>query len=183
MTAFKFTKENKEKAKKYLKAYPEDRQQSAVKSFLDLAQRQNNGWLSKECIEYVANLLNMPYVKAMEIATFYNMFHLKPVGKYHVKLCRTTPCWLKGADDIKKACENHLGIHVNDMTDDGLFSISEVECLGACVNAPIVQINDDYFEDLTPEILCSTLEKIAKNPSINLDGKDSDNLFLEYKDA
>jgi NADH-quinone oxidoreductase E subunit len=178
MTTFKFTKENNAKAKTYLKAYPEGRQQSAVKSLLDLAQRQNNGWLSKECIEYVANFLNMPYVKTLEIVTFYNMFHLKPIGKYHIKLCRTTPCWLKGADDIKKACETHLGIHVNDMTDDGLFSISEVECLGACVNAPIVQINDDYFEDLTPETMCTTLEKIIENQH-----KDLENKLQEHSDA
>lgn len=159
--SFKFTKENIIKAKTYLKAYPQGREQSAIKSLLDLAQRQNNGWLSKECMEYVADFLSMRYIKVMEIAAFYNMFQLAPVGKYHIKLCRTTPCWLRGSDDIKKACENHLGIHVNDMTDDGLFSISELECVGACISGPVVLINDDYYEDLQPTALCSILEKIA----------------------
>jgi NADH-quinone oxidoreductase E subunit len=181
--AFKFTKENIVKAKTYLKAYPQGREQSAIKSLLDLAQRQNNGWLSKECLEYVADFLSMRYIKVLEIATFYNMFQLAPVGKYHIKLCRTTPCWLRGSDDIKKACEHHLDIRVNDMTDDGLFSISEVECLGACINGPIVQINDDYYEDLTPAALCTTLEKIAEEQHEKIKSPTSIDHIQEHTDA
>lgn len=163
---FQFSAQNLAKAKKYIQKYPEGRERSAIKALLDLAQRQNNGWLSKESIEYVAQFLNMPFVKAMEIATFYTMFNLKPVGKNHIKICGTTPCWLNGAEVIKKTCQNHLDINIGDITDDQMFSIEEVECLGACVNAPVIQINDDYYEDLDATSLCHILDQLADNKKV-----------------
>jgi NADH-quinone oxidoreductase subunit E len=146
---FSFTEENLIKAKTILEKYPEERKQSASLPLLDLAQRQNNGWLSVACIEYVASMISMPYMRLYEVASFYTMFNLKPVGKYHIQVCGTTPCWLNGAAEIKSICEGLTGSKTgHGCSEDGLFSISEVECLGACVNAPIVQINDDYYENL-----------------------------------
>lgn len=160
---FSFTPENNEKVKAYLKKYPEGRQASAVLPLLDLAQRQSGGWLPQAAIEEVAAILSMPAIRVHEIATFYTMFNLKPVGKFHVQICGTTPCWLRGAGDIREACEQHLGIKTGSgqITVDGCFSLSEVECLGACVNAPVVQINDDYYEDLTVESTMQLLTDLA----------------------
>ncbi len=159
---FSFNKENIEKAKEIVAKYPNGRQKSAVLPLLDLAQRQNDGWLSIEAIEYVADYISEPYMRVYEVASFYSMFYLKPVGKYHIQLCGTTPCWLNGAADILKTCEDHIGIKCGSTSADGKFTISEVECLGACVNAPLVQINDDYYENLTPEkmrIIIDTLNE------------------------
>ncbi len=155
---FSFTKENLSMAKAIIKKYPEGKQRSAVLPLLDMAQRQNGGWLSVDVIEYVADMLEMHYMRAYEVASFYSMFNLKPVGKYHIQICGTTPCWLRGAEDIKHACEKTLKIKCKETTKDGLFTLSEVECLGACVDAPVVQINDDYYENLTPE----SMEKVIK---------------------
>lgn len=146
---FEFSNENLKKAKNFIAKFPEGRQKSAVLPLLDLAQRQSGGWLPQNVIEYVADFLQLPYMRVYEVASFYTMFNLKPVGKYHLQLCTTTPCWLRGSDEIKDACKKKLGIDVGETSKDGLFTLSEVECLGACVNAPILQINDDYFEDLT----------------------------------
>jgi len=148
---FAFTPETMEKAKQVMARYPEGRQASATIALLDLAQRQNGGWLPGEAIEYVANLLKIAPIRAHEVASFYTMFNLKPVGKHFIQVCRTTPCWLRGSDDITRACLDTLGIGLGGTTDDGEFTVVEVECLGACANAPMVQINDDYYEDLTPE--------------------------------
>ena len=148
---FSFTPEHEAQAKKIIARYPDGRQASAVIPLLDLAQRQNGGWLSSEVIEYVASYLDMAPIRAHEVATFYSMFNLKPVGKYFVQVCRTTPCWLRGSDELTNTCRRKLGIEIGETSDDGMFSLVEVECLGACVNAPMVQINDDYYEDLTPE--------------------------------
>jgi NADH-quinone oxidoreductase E subunit len=148
-TAFEFSPENMELAKAYMAKYPEGRQASAVMALLDLAQRQNGGWLSRQAMAHVAGLLDMAEIRVYEVATFYTMFNLKPVGKYLVQLCRTTPCWLCGANDLLRACQEELAIGVGETTEDGLFTLIEVECLGACVNAPMVQINDDYYEDLS----------------------------------
>lgn len=159
---FSFNKENIEKAKEIVAKYPNGRQKSAVLPLLDLAQRQNDGWLSIEAIEYVADYISEPYMRVYEVASFYSMFYLKPVGKYHIQLCGTTPCWLNGAADILKTCEDHIGIKCGSTSADAKFTISEVECLGACVNAPLVQINDDYYENLTPEkmrIIIDTLNE------------------------
>jgi NADH-quinone oxidoreductase E subunit len=158
---FAFTPENQKKAESYIRKYPPGRQASAVLPLLDLAQRQCGGWLPHPAIEAVAALLKMPPIRVHEVASFYTMFNLKPVGKYHVQVCRTTPCWLRGSEDIKEACESHLGIQTGEMTPNAKFSLREVECLGACVNAPVVQINDDYYENLTPESVKALLTSLA----------------------
>ena len=158
---FVFDKNNSQKAKKILAKYPEDRQKSAVLPLLDLAQRQNDGWLSVDAIEYVADYISEPYMRIYEIASFYSMFYLKPLGKNHIQVCGTTPCWLKGASDILKACEDQIGIKCGTSSADGKFTISEVECLGACVNAPLVQINDDYYENLTAEKIRVIIDNIS----------------------
>lgn len=158
---FSFNKENIAKAKAILKKYPKGKEQSAILPLLDLAQRQNKGWLSKEAIESVSDLLEIPYMRAMEVASFYTMFNLKPVGKHHVQICGTTPCWLQGADEITKACKDYMGIEVGETTKNGKFTLTEVECLGACRNAPLVQINDDYHENLNKDKIRAILEKLA----------------------
>lgn len=159
---FSFNKENLARAKVIVKKYPEGRQKSAILPLLDMAQRQNGGWLGVEVIEYVAAMLEMPYIRAYEVATFYSMFNLKRVGKYHVQICGTTPCWLRGAEDIKHVCEKTLKIKCKETTQDGLFTLSEVECLGACVDAPVVQINDDYYENLAPDSIEKLLKRLKK---------------------
>ena len=163
---FTFNKANLSKAKDIIARYPEKRQLSAVLPLLDLAQRQNNGWLSISALEYVADFLEAPYIRIYEVASFYTMFNLKPVGKHHVQICGTTPCWLRGAGEIKEACEKHLKIKCGNTTTDNQFTLSEVECLGACVNAPVVQINDDYFEDLNPKLIKELLDDLASNKTI-----------------
>jgi len=148
---FAFTPETMEQAEQVIARYPDGRQASATIALLDLAQRQNGGWLPGEAIEYVANLLGLAPIRVHEVASFYTMFNLKPVGTHFVQVCRTTPCWLCGSDDITQACLDTLGIGLGETTEDGRFTVVEVECLGACANAPMAQINDDYYEDLTPE--------------------------------
>ena len=148
---FTFTPETMEQAKQVIERYPEGRQASATIALLDLAQRQNGGWLPVEAIEYVANFLEIAPIRVHEVASFYSMYNLKPVGTHFIQVCRTTPCWLCGSDGITQACLDTLGIGLGETTEDGLFTVVEVECLGACANAPMVQINDDYYEDLTPE--------------------------------
>jgi NADH-quinone oxidoreductase E subunit len=145
---FAFTPENLEKAKAHIAKYPAGRQHSAVLPLLDLAQRQSEGWLPLAAMHTVANLLEMPRIRVYEIATFYTMFNLKPVGRWYLQACTTTPCWLRGSDEVVETCEKKLGIGIGETTEDGLFSLVEVECLGACVNAPILQVNDDFYEDL-----------------------------------
>jgi NADH-quinone oxidoreductase subunit E len=158
---FEFNSENLKRAKNIISKYPKGREASAVLPLLDLAQRQNGGWLAKQSIEYVAEMLSMPYIRTMEVASFYTMFNLKPVGKYHVQVCGTTPCMLRGAEDIMQKCKKTLGISKGETSEDGMFTLSEVECLGACVDAPVVQINDDYYENLTPESLEEILNKLS----------------------
>jgi NADH-quinone oxidoreductase subunit E len=155
---FAFTPENRQKADAFIAKYPQGRQQSAVMPLLDLAQRQNDGWLPRAAMDYVAEYLGMPPIRVYEVATFYTMYNLRPVGKYVLGVCTTTPCWLKGSEDIVSACEKHLGITLGQTTPDGLFTLREVECLGACVNAPMMAINDLYYEDLTPENTVKLLE-------------------------
>ena len=143
---FKWTNENLKKIENIIEKYPKNRKQSAVLPILDLAQRQNNGWLSQKAIENVSKTLDMSFIRVMEIATFYSMFNLEPIGKYFIQLCRTTPCWLKGSDK--------------------LFTLVEVECLGACCNAPTVQINDNYYEDLNEETFAKILINLKNNIQI-----------------
>jgi NADH-quinone oxidoreductase E subunit len=145
---FEFTPENLERARTHIAKYPPGRQQSAVLPLFDLAQRQMGGWLPRAAMDYVADMLEMPRIRAYEVATFYTMFNLRPVGRYLLQACTTTPCWLRGSDAVVAACEKKLGIGIGGTTQDGLFSLVEVECLGACVNAPILQVNDDFYEDL-----------------------------------
>lgn len=164
---FAWTDENADKAKEIIARYPAGRQQSAVMPLLDLAQRQvgaetrTQGWLPVPVIEYIAAQLDMPYMRAYEVATFYTMYNLAPVGRYHVQVCGTTPCMLRGSDDVMAACKNK-GLVKGRTTPDGLFTLTEVECLGACANAPMVQINDDNYEDLTYESMSAILEGLAK---------------------
>lgn len=160
--SFSFNEANLQAAQKILQKYPKDRAKSAVLPLLDMAQRQNNGWLSVAAMEYVANFISQPYIKIYEIVTFYSMFNIKPVGKYHIQVCGTTPCWLKGAGNILKEVEKLTGSKLGQTSDDGLFTISEVECLGACRNAPVVQINDDFYEDLDSDKLESIIKTIKK---------------------
>ncbi|MFC3225998.1 NADH-quinone oxidoreductase subunit NuoE [Marinibaculum pumilum] len=159
--SFAFTEANAEKAKRVIAKYPPGRQQSAVIPLLDLAQRQHDNWLPQAAVRHVAELLDMPYIRAWEVATFYTMFNLAPVGRHLVQVCTTTPCWLRGSDAIVAACEKRLGIHLGQTSADGAFTLKEVECLGACVNAPMLQIGDGYYEDLTPENVVELLDAVA----------------------
>lgn len=162
---FCFDAENQKKAETYLAQYPPAHRQSALIPLLDLAQNQCGGWLPQPALEAVATLVGIPFLKALEVASFYSMFHLKPIGTYHVQVCRTTPCWLSGSDDIYQACKEHLGINEGETTPDKTFSLSEVECLGACVNAPVIQINEIFYEKVTPYQLIEILKKLATQAS------------------
>jgi NADH-quinone oxidoreductase E subunit len=146
--SFEFTPENFEQAKAHIAKYPPDRQASAVLPLLWIAQEQHGGWLPRAAMDHVAQILEMPPIRVYEVATFYTMFNLRPVGRYLLQACTTTPCWLRGSDAVVQACRSKLGIDVGGTTADGLFTLVEVECLGACVNAPILQVNDDFYEDL-----------------------------------
>jgi NADH-quinone oxidoreductase subunit E len=157
---FSFSKENLAWAKKELTKYPPGRQASAVIPLLWRAQEQAGGWVPEAAIRYVADLLDMPPIRVMEIATFYTMFNLAPVGRFHVQMCGTTPCVLRGADKLIDICHRRIGEQF-EVTEDGKFSWVEVECLGACVNAPMAQINYDFYEDLTPENFNKLLDEMA----------------------
>lgn len=153
---FEFTEENKKRVSAILNIYPEGHKRGAMIPLLDLAQRQH-GWLPISAMHKVAEILGLPNMRVYEVATFYTMFMRKPTGTYHIQVCTTTPCWLRGSDEIMNVCKTKLGISPGETTKDGKFTISEVECLGACVNAPMIAVNDDYYEDLstkdTEEIL------------------------------
>jgi NADH-quinone oxidoreductase subunit E len=170
---FAWTPANKKTAAMYVARYPAGRQQSAVMALLDLAQRQvgeatkTQGWLPVPVIEYVAAYLGMPYMRAYEVATFYTMYNLAPVGRFHVQVCGTTPCMLRGSDDVMAACKNR-GLVKGGTTPDCLFTLTEVECLGACANAPMVQINDDNFEDLTYDSMSVLLEALANDQPVKI---------------
>ena len=165
-SAFAWTPENKKTADWHIAKYPEGRQRSAVMPLLDLAQRQvgaetdTQGWLPLPVIEYVASYLDMPVIRVLEVASFYFMYNLKPVGKFHVQVCGTTPCMLRGSDDIIAACKKR-GMEKGHVSADGLWTLTEVECMGNCATAPMVQINDDNYEDLTPERLDAVLNALA----------------------
>jgi len=164
--SFVFTKDNTAKADKFIASYPEGRQKSAVMPLLDLAQRQvgaetdTQGWLPMPVIEYVATYLDMPVIRVLEVATFYFMYNLVPVGKFHVQVCGTTPCMLRGSDDIISACKKR-GMEKGTVSADGLWTLTEVECMGNCATAPMVQINDGNYEDLTVERLDAVLDALA----------------------
>ena len=163
---FQWTDAHAKRAREIIAHYPEGRQVSAVIPLLDLAQRQvgadtnTQGWLPIPVMEFVAKELGTSYIRVLEVATFYTMFNLEPVGRFHVQVCGTTPCMLRGSDDVFTACAKR-GLKKGKTTDDGLFTLTEVECLGACANAPMVQINDDNYEDLTSESMTAILEALA----------------------
>jgi len=162
--SFAFSPENAEWAKTQIAKYPEGRQASAVISLLWRAQEQNGGWLPQKAIEAVADQLGMPHIRVLEVATFYTMFNLAPVGRYHVQVCGTTPCMLRGSDDVLAACKNK-GLIKGKTTPDGMFTLTEVECMGNCASAPMVQINDDNFEDLDYDRTVTILEALARGES------------------
>lgn len=160
--SFEFNAQNLERARKIIAKYPPGKQQSAVMPLLDLAQRQHDNWLPIAAMEYIAKMLDMAPIRVREVATFYTMYNHAPLGKHHVQICTTTPCWLRGSDGVVEACEKRLGIKLGETTADRQFTLAEVECLGACVNAPMMQVGDDYFEDLTPETTVKVLDAFAR---------------------
>lgn len=162
---FRWTDKNVTEAQEIIGRYPRGREASAIMPLLWLAQyqmREQTGiaWLPLPVIEFVADQIGMPHIRALEVATFYTQFNLKPVGRYHVQVCGTTPCMLRGSDDILRAC-NDKGLRKGEVTGDGLFSLAEVECLGCCANAPMVQINDDNYEDLTYDSMVAVLDTLS----------------------
>ncbi|MFA6020257.1 MAG: NADH-quinone oxidoreductase subunit NuoE [Rhodospirillales bacterium] len=159
---FAFSTENLAKAKSIVAKYPEGKSRSAVMPLLDLAQRQIGGWLPRVAMDYVAQYLGLDPIKVYEVANFYTMYNKKPVGENHVQVCTNLPCWLRGSDQVVSACKKTLGIGIGETTPDGKFTLSEVECAGACVNAPVAAINDDYFEDLDEASITRVLEAIKK---------------------
>lgn len=161
-TPFLFTEENRAEADTIIARYPAGRQASAVLPLLDLAQRQAGGWLPQGAFDAVAEILDMPAVRVYEVASFYTMFRLRKPGRHVVQVCTTTPCWLRGSDAVLSTCKETLGIGVGETDEAGDFTLTEVECLGACVNAPMMQIGDDYYEDLDPASTRRILEALRK---------------------
>ncbi|MBK6704374.1 MAG: NADH-quinone oxidoreductase subunit NuoE [Caulobacteraceae bacterium] len=162
--SFAFSNETMEQVRWWMAKYPPERKQSAVIPALWLVQKQE-GWVSEPAIRVIADMLEMPTIRVLEVATFYTMFHLQPVGKHHLQVCGTTPCMLRGSEDLKAVCKRRIG-PAHHVTDDGLFSWEEMECMGACVNAPIVAIHDYYHEDLTPESFEALMDKLARGEKI-----------------
>jgi NADH-quinone oxidoreductase subunit E len=158
---FVFSSENEAKIPEILSRYPPSRQVSAVLPLFELAQRQCGGWLPPSAIETVTAMLGMSLVRGYEVATFYTLFNLKPIGKYHIQVCGTPPCMLRGSEELLTTCKRSLGIDCGETTKDGQFTLNEVECLSACVNAPVIQINETYYENLTEESLQDLLEELA----------------------
>ena len=166
--SFEFSKENLLKAEVEIKKYPKGKRASSVLALLNLSQKQNENWIPLAAIKYVAKLLEIPYIQVYEVATFYSMLNLSPVGKYFVQVCTTTPCMLRGAEKIVDVCKKNISKNPNELSENTLCSWTEVECLGACVNAPMMQINEDYFEDLNKneaeKIINSLLEDKFSTP-------------------
>ncbi len=163
---FQFNEKSLELANQVISNYPEGKQQSAVMALLYIAQRQNNNWIPLSAMKYIAKFLGMPYIKVYEVATFYTMYNLAPVGEYFFQVCTTTPCMLRGAYKLVDVCKNKIAENENEISNDGNISWIEVECLGACVNAPMLQINDDYFEDLDEKKLEKIIENIKNGKKI-----------------
>ena len=163
---FEFCEKSKLLAKKIISNYPENKQQSAVMALLYIAQKQNDNWIPLSAMKYIAKFLSMPYMKVYEVATFYSMYNLAPVGKYFFQVCTTTPCMIRGAYKLVDVCKKKIAENENQISKDGKISWVEVECLGACVNAPMIQINEDYYEDLDSNKLEKIIEKIVNNEKI-----------------
>ena len=164
--SFVFTQENMAEAQKYIARYPEGRQASAVLPLLDIAQRQAGGWLPRAAMDYVAELLDMAPIRVYEVVSFYEMLYDRPVGQHMVRVCTTTPCMLRGAGDVLAACKDELGIGVGETSGDGKFTLAEFECLGACVNAPIVWIDDDYYEDLDADAVRRVIQSFRDGKAL-----------------
>ena len=160
---FKFNEKNMELVNKIKHNYPNGREKSAVMPLLYLAQKQNDNWIPLEAMKCIAKLINIPYIKVYEVATFYTMYNLAPVGKYHIQICTTTPCMIRGAYDLVDILKNKINENQNELSKKGICSWTEVECLGACINAPMMQINDDYYEDLNVSDVEKIIEKIMNN--------------------
>ena len=189
---FEFNKKNLEEIDIILKRYPKKNKKSAVMPLLYLAQKQNNNWIPLSAMKHIANLLSMPYISVYEIATFYSMYNLAPVGKHFVQVCTTTPCLIRGADKIVKLCKEKISPKENEISKKGDCSWMEVECLGACVNAPMMQINDHYYEDLDKEKTLKILDQIlnGENPKpgsyrgrINNEPENNRKTLMDYKNA
>ncbi|WP_415321573.1 NADH-quinone oxidoreductase subunit NuoE [Candidatus Pelagibacter sp. Uisw_092] len=189
---FEFNSTSLEAAKKIVAKYPKDKQQSAVMALLYIAQKQNNNWIPLAAMKYIGKYLNMPYIKVYEVATFYTMYNLAPVGKNFIQVCTTTPCMIRGAYKIVQACKEKISENENELSIDQSCSWMEVECLGACVNAPMMQINDDYFEDLDKEKTLKILDKILSGASpepgsyrgrINNEPENNRKTLMDLKDA
>ena len=189
---FEFTLDNLEKANKVIKKYPDGKQQSAVMSLLYLAQKQNNNWIPLAAIKYIGRLLEMPYIKVYEVATFYTMYNLTPVGNHFIQVCTTTPCMIRGAYKLVEACKEKISRNENELSKDKSCSWMEVECLGACVNAPIIQINDDYYEDLDKEKTLKVIDQILKGETpkpgsyrgrLNTEPENNRKTLMETKNA
>ena len=189
---FEFTLDNLEKARKVIKKYPDGKQQSAVMSLLYLVQKQNYNWIPLVAIKYIGNLLEMPYIKVYEVATFYSMYNLTPVGHHFVQVCTTTPCMIRGAYKLVEACKEKISPNENELSKDKSCSWMEVECLGACVNAPMMQINDDYYEDLDKEKTLKIIDQILKGETpkpgsyrgrLNSEPENNRKTLIEIKNA
>ena len=165
---FTFNAVNLSKAKEILKIYPKNYKESSIMPLLSIAQYQNNGWLPKKAIEYVSKFLNVPEIKVLEIATFYSMYNLSPVGKNHIEVCTTSPCMLRGSDEILVKLKKLTGISTGEISKDCVFSLNKVECLGACVNAPVVKINENYYEDLNLQSVEELINKLRNNKKIKI---------------
>ena len=159
---FEFSSSSMEEANKIVLKYPEGKQQSAVMALLYIAQKQNDNWIPLAAMKYIAKILDMPYIKVYEVATFYSMYNLSPVGKFFIQVCTTTPCMIRGANELVDACKEKISINQSELSKDKMCSWTEVECLGACVNAPMMQINDEYYEDLDKNKTLEILDKIMK---------------------
>ena len=165
---FTFNAVNLSKAKEILKIYPKNYKESSIMPLLSIAQYQNDGWLPKKAIEYISKFLNVPEIKVLEIATFYSMYNLSPVGKNHIEVCTTSPCMLRGSDEILVKLKKLTGINTGEISKDCVFSLNKVECLGACVNAPVVKINENYFEDLNLQSVEELINKLRNNKKIKI---------------
>jgi len=159
---FEFNSSSLEEANKIISNYPKGKKQSAVMALLYIAQKQNNNWIPLAAMKHIGKFLDMPYIKVYEVATFYTMYNLSPVGKYFVQVCTTTPCMIRGANQLVKACKEKISENESELSSNNSCSWMEVECLGACVNAPMMQINNDYYEDLDKEKTIEILDKILK---------------------
>ena len=189
---FEFSSSSLEAAKAMVTKYPQGKQQSAVMALLYIAQKQNDNWIPLAAMKYIAKFLNMPYIKVYEVATFYSMYNLSPVGKFFVQVCTTTPCMIRGANKLVEACKEKISENESELSRDKTCSWIEVECLGACVNAPMMQINDDYFEDLDKEKTLKILNKILNDEKpkpgsyrgrINNEPENNRKTLMDYKNA